>query len=263
MVLETGKPTPAPSVEDDSSKRTGTWVTASAHIITAVIGSGVLSLSWAIAQLRWIGGPTALLIFSVITWFTSILLADCCRDPVSGRRCSCYMDAVKSHLGGINSMFCGLAQYVNLVEVTIGYSITSAISMAAIKRSGCFHKNGHGAGCHVKNMFMIIFGFIEIVLSQIPNFHELSWLSAVAAVMSFAYSCIGFGLSIAKVAGGSHSRTSLTGTMVGVDVTTGQKICNCFEALGNIAFAYTFSTVLVEIQASLMIFMILFISKTS
>ncbi|CAI0459877.1 unnamed protein product, partial [Linum tenue] len=31
--------------------------TASAHIITTVIGSGVLSLAWAIAQLGWVVGP--------------------------------------------------------------------------------------------------------------------------------------------------------------------------------------------------------------
>ncbi|KAK8624838.1 hypothetical protein V6N13_089724 [Hibiscus sabdariffa] len=257
---ETSKPTMVPSVDDDSSKRTGkpystpgTWVSASAHIITAVIGSGVLSLSWAIAQLGWIAGLIALVFFSVVTWFTSILLADCCRDPVSGARCSCYMDVVKSNLGGINTKFCGIAQYVNLVGTTIGYSITSAISMAAIKRSGCFHNRGHSAGCHVKNnKFMIIFGIIEIILSQIPDFNELSWLSVLAAVMSFGYSCIGLGLSIAKVVGGSHPRTSLTGTTVGVDVTKWQKIWNCSEALGNIAFSYAFSTVLIEIQASLL-----------
>ena len=77
----------------------GTWVTASAHIITAVIGSGVLSLSWVMAQLGWVAGPTAIFLFAVINWFTSTMLADCCRDPVSGRRCSNYMDAVKSNLG--------------------------------------------------------------------------------------------------------------------------------------------------------------------
>lgn len=52
------------------------------------------------------------------------------------------------------------------------------------------------------------------------------------------------------VAEGSHARTSLTGTTVGVDVTSAQKIWNCFEAMGDIAFAYAFSTVLVEIQAT-------------
>ncbi|KAI9100338.1 hypothetical protein K1719_024556 [Acacia pycnantha] len=31
---------------------------------------------------------------------------------------------------------------------------------------------------------MIGFGIVEIVLSQIPNFHKLSWLSVIAAITS-------------------------------------------------------------------------------
>lgn len=79
----------------------GTWVTASAHIITAVIGSGVLSLAWAIAQLGWIAGPAVLMTFSCITYFTSTLLADAYRapDPVSGKRNYTYMDVVRASLG--------------------------------------------------------------------------------------------------------------------------------------------------------------------
>jgi len=42
---------------------------------------------------------------------------------------------------------------------------------------------------------------MQIVLCQIPNFSKLWWLSILAAVMSFAYSTIGLGLSIAKIAG--------------------------------------------------------------
>lgn len=51
---------------------------------------------------------------------------------------------------------------------------------------------------------MIAFGVIEIVLSQIPDFDQLWWLSIVAAVMSFTYSIIGLALGIAKVAGCYH-----------------------------------------------------------
>lgn len=79
----------------------GTWVTASAHIITAVIGSGVLSLAWAIAQLGWVAGPAILMAFSFITFFTSTLLADSYRspDPVTGKRNYTYTDAVRANLG--------------------------------------------------------------------------------------------------------------------------------------------------------------------
>ncbi|KAA0059909.1 uncharacterized protein E6C27_scaffold108G002120 [Cucumis melo var. makuwa] len=59
----------------------------------AVIGSGVLSLAWAIAQLGWVAGPRV---------YTA---------------------------GGNNVKFCGLAQYGNLVGVSIGYTITASISM--------------------------------------------------------------------------------------------------------------------------------------
>jgi len=48
---------------------------------------------------------------------------------------------------------------------------------------------------------MTIFAVIQILLSQIPDFQELSGLSIIAAVMSFGYSSIGIGLSIAKIAG--------------------------------------------------------------
>lgn len=81
----------------------GTVWTASAHIITAVIGSGVLSLAWAIGQLGWIAGPTVMFLFSFVIYYTSTLLADCYRsgDPLFGKRNYTYMDAVRSNLGTV------------------------------------------------------------------------------------------------------------------------------------------------------------------
>lgn len=82
----------------------GTLWTASAHIITAVIGSGVLSLAWATAQLGWIAGPSVMFLFSFVTYYTSTLLAACYRsgDPVTGKRNYTYVDAVRSNLGIIS-----------------------------------------------------------------------------------------------------------------------------------------------------------------
>lgn len=48
---------------------------------------------------------------------------------------------------------------------------------------------------------MLLFGLVQIFMSQIPNFHDMAWLSVVAAIMSFAYSTIGLGLGCAKVIG--------------------------------------------------------------
>ncbi|KAJ4874514.1 Amino acid permease 3 [Raphanus sativus] len=236
--------------DDGRIKRTGNVLTASAHIITAVIGSGVLSLAWATAQLGWLAGPAVMLLFSVVTYFTSTLLAACYRsgDPISGKRNYTYMDAVRSNLGGVKVKLCGIVQYLNIFGVAIGYTIASAISMMAIKRSNCFHQSGGKDPCHMNsNPYMIAFGLVQIVFSQIPDFDQLWWLSILAAVMSFTYSSAGLALGIAQVVANGKVKGSFTGISIGA-VTETQKVWRSFQALGDIAFAYSYSIILIEIQ---------------
>ncbi|CAL5203906.1 unnamed protein product [Lathyrus oleraceus] len=234
--------------DDGRVKRTGTSWTASAHVITAVIGSGVLSLAWAIAQLGWIAGPVVMILFAWVTYYTSVLLAECYRngDPVNGKRNYTYMEVVHSNLGGLQVQFCGFIQYLNLIGVAIGYTVASAISMMAIERSNCYHRSGGKDPCHMNsNAYMIAFGAVQIIVSQIPDFDQLWWLSIVAAVMSFTYSTIGLGLGIGKVI----ENKKFAGTITGVnDVTKAQKTWGSLQALGDIAFAYSFSMILIEIQ---------------
>ncbi|XP_065881101.1 amino acid permease 3-like [Euphorbia lathyris] len=252
LSVDNTMPQPASKWYDDDGrpKRTGTVWTASAHIITAVIGSGVLSLAWAVAQLGWIAGPAVMILFSLVTYYTSSLLSACYRtgDPDNGKRNYTYMDAVRSNLGGGKVKICGYVQYLNLFGVAIGYTIASSISMMAVQRSNCFHKSGGKDKCEMNaNPYMIAFGVAEIFLSQIPDFDQLWWLSIVAAVMSFTYSTIGLGLGIGKVAESGKVRGSLTGISIGT-VTETQKIWRSFQALGDIAFAYSYSLILIEIQ---------------
>ncbi|KAK8947980.1 Amino acid permease 3 [Platanthera guangdongensis] len=236
--------------DDGRARRTGTMWTASAHIITAVIGSGVLSLAWAIAQLGWIAGPIVMILFAFVIFYTSSLLADCYRtgDPVTGKRNYTYSDAVHAYLGGAKVKICGFIQYLNLFGVAIGYTIASSISMMAIKRSNCFHEKGHKNPCHISsNPYMIIFGIVEIIFSQIPDFDQISWLSMVAAVMSFTYSSIGLALGIVQVVQNGGFKGSLTGISIGA-VSQTQKIWHTLQAFGDIAFAYSYSIILIEIQ---------------
>ncbi|KAG0500024.1 hypothetical protein HPP92_000096 [Vanilla planifolia] len=119
-------------VDDDGRpRRRGTMWTASAHIITAVIGSGVLSLAWSIAQLGWVAGPAMMILFAFVTYYTSTLLADCYRsgDPLCGKRNYTYMDAVRAYLGGFKVKICGYIQYINLFGTAVGYTIAASISM--------------------------------------------------------------------------------------------------------------------------------------
>ncbi|XP_052192330.1 amino acid permease 3-like [Diospyros lotus] len=242
--------------DDGRLKRTGTFWTATSHIITAVIGSGVLSLAWSIAQLGWVAGPAVMLLFALVILYTSGLLSQCYRfgDPVTGQRNYTYMDAVKAYSGGRKVATCGAIQYLNLFGTAIGYTIAASVSMMAIKRSNCFHKSGGKDPCHMSsNSYMITFGIIEIIFSQIPDFDQVWWLSIVAAIMSFAYSSVGLALGIAKVSENGSFKGSMMGISIGTmtkagTVTATQKLWRSLQALGAIAFAYSYSIILLDIQ---------------
>ncbi|XP_010266973.1 PREDICTED: amino acid permease 3-like [Nelumbo nucifera] len=239
--------------DDGRLKRTGYSLDGVSHIITAVIGSGVLSLAWAIGQLGWVAGPAVMVLFAFVIFYTSNLLSQCYRsvDPATGKRNYTYMDAVKANLGGKKFSICGAIQYINLFGVAIGYTIAASISMMAIKRSNCFHKSGGKDPCHMSsNEYMIAFGITEVVFSQNPDFDQVWWLSIVAAVMSFTYSTVGLSLGIAKVAENKGFKGSLMGISIG-KVTGTQKMWRSLQALGAIAFAYSYSFILIEIQDTL------------
>ncbi|KAK6269402.1 hypothetical protein POUND7_006507 [Theobroma cacao] len=238
--------------QDTVINRTGTLWTAVAHIITGVIGAGVLSLAWSMAQLGWIAGPLATLLFASIIFISSSLLWNCYRtpDPELGPiRNRSYIEAVDMNLGKKNARVCSLFVQVGLYGVGIAYTITTATSMRAIQKSNCYHTQGHKAACYYDDTYyMLAFGVVQLILSQIPNFHSIHWLSVVAAIMSFAYAFIGLGLGIAKVIGNGH----LKGTIGGISTsTTAEKIWLVSQALGDIAFSYPYSLILIEIQDSL------------
>ncbi|RID43756.1 hypothetical protein BRARA_I00596 [Brassica rapa] len=238
-------------LHDSVCARTGTLWTAVAHIITGVIGAGVLSLAWATAKLGWIGGPAALIGFAGVTLVSAFLLSDCYLfpDPDNGPlRLNSYSQAVKVYLGKKNQIVCGVCVYISLVGVGVAYTIVTA---TAIFRSNCYHRKGHYATCSYgdkNNYFMLLFGVLQIFMSQIPNFHNMLWLSVVAAVMSFAYSSIGLGLAFGQIIENRQIEGSVKGSPA---ENRGAKVWLVFQALGNIAFSYPFSIILLEIQDTL------------
>ncbi|KAF3329848.1 amino acid permease 6-like protein [Carex littledalei] len=236
-----------PKQETEEHERKGTVWTAAAHILTAVFGSGVLALPWSVAQLGWIAGALALIGFSCITYYTSTLLADTYRapDPVTGSRNPTYTEAVRAYLSPRKVNICGVVQYVNLWGTLVGYTITAAISMKAINH--WLYQDGYESKGDVSSTVMLQFGIVQLILSQLPSLEKITWLSVMSAIMSFAYSFIGLGLSVAKWIVNGH-----IGFLVGKSaLSPGEKTWNSLQALGNIAFAYTFAEVLIEIQDTL------------
>ncbi|KXG26523.1 probable amino acid permease 7 isoform X2 [Sorghum bicolor] len=237
--------------DDGHPRRTGTAWTCAAHIITAVIGSGVLSLAWSVAQLGWVVGPACLFCFALVTYVSAALLADCYRrgDPEKGPRNRSYLDAVRVYLGKKHTWACGSLQFVSLYGCGVAYIITTATSIRAILKANCYHKHGHDAHCdYGGSYYMLVFGAAQLLLSFIPDFHDMAWLSVVAAVMSFSYAFIGFGLGLATTIANGTIKGSITGVQMRTPM---QKVWRVSQAIGDIAFAYPYSLILLEIQDTL------------
>jgi amino acid permease len=69
--------------------------------------------------------------------------------------------------------------------------------------------------------------------------------------MSFTYATIGFGLGLAKVIENGEIYGTLGGISTAVSLTRAQKVWRILPALGDIAFAFPFSPLVLEIQDTL------------
>ncbi|OWM85930.1 probable amino acid permease 7 isoform X2 [Punica granatum] len=238
--------------EVDLLERTGTTWTAVAHVLTGVAGIGVLSLAWSVAQLGWILGPLCTIIFAAVTLFSSFLLAECYRhpDPEHGPiRNKSFMEATKLYLGDKHHAVFGFLVQFTIFGMAVVFTSTAGSSLRAIQQSNCYHKYGHDAPCQYgDNLYMMLFGFIQIFLSQIPNFHSTRWISVTSLVMSLCFSFIGIGLGLAKVI----ENGTVKGSIKGVSRSdSARKIFVIFTALADIAFAYPLAIILFEIEDTL------------
>ncbi|KAJ0765605.1 putative amino acid transporter, transmembrane domain-containing protein [Helianthus annuus] len=242
-----------PLLQTSNHNLTGTVWTALAHFIAGVIGSGVLPLAWSVAQLGWIAGPLCVIIIALFALVSAFLISDVyvCTNPSNGctTRNHSFLQAVHNILGYKNGLVCGCLVFFSLFKTGVVYVITSAICMRAIKQSNCFHKEGHDAACEFEHKYyMLMFGIIQIIASQIPNIFHTKWLSIIAAIMSFTYSSIGIGLGLAQVIEQGEIKGSINGTST---TNPTQKVWLVAQAIGDIAFSFSFSLILLEIQSTL------------
>ncbi|RYR68773.1 hypothetical protein Ahy_A03g015245 isoform B [Arachis hypogaea] len=122
------------------------------------------------------------------------------------------MDAVRVYLGSKRTYLVGFLQYLTLYGTCIAYVITTASCIRAILKSNCYHKEGHKAPCkYVDTLYLMLFGVVQIVMSFIPDLHNMAWVSVVAALMSFTYATIGLGLGITTVIENGRIMGSITG----------------------------------------------------
>jgi proton-coupled amino acid transporter len=221
----------------------GNTLTASGHIITAVIGGGVLTLPYSMASLGWIGGPICFVLFASITLYTAQLLADL--YIIDGKRMRTYTMMVETVMGRPGKIAIGVVQQFNLVLTALAYTVTAGQAMQNLAKSACGSEKVADGECFDSFWKMaVIFGALQIIMSFGESLERYWWASMIGAAMSFGYSIIGLVLACVYF--------DTKGTIQGIQLETSSATAwNMLNAIGAILFAYSFSFILLEIQDTL------------
>ncbi|PSC74067.1 amino acid permease 4-like [Micractinium conductrix] len=231
-------------VDKAGIRRTGGVWSTLFLVITAVIGSGVLSLPYSLAMLGWVAGIVSLLVFAWITLYTSQLLADC--HIVDGERTRSYIEQVGKIMGRKHLIIIAWVQQVNLVLTALAYSITATYAMVNVANSVCEANGTTEARCF--NAFWkwaLIHGGMQFFFSYIPDMDSSIWPCVLGAFCSFLYSFIALGRALDEI---SETNT-VYGTVSGISgLSSSEKAFGVMNSLGAIQFAFNFSMILPEIQ---------------
>ncbi|KAF2316467.1 hypothetical protein GH714_041808 [Hevea brasiliensis] len=222
-----------------TSSRNAKWWYSAFHNVTAMVGAGVLSLPYAMAELGWGPGVAILVLSWVITLYTLWQMVEM-HEMVPGKRFDRYHELGQYAFGEKLGLYIVVPQQLVVeVGVCIVYMVTGGRSLKK------FHDLVCSTCKQIKlTYFIMIFASVHFVLSHLPNFNSISGVSLAAAVMSLSYSTIAWAASIHKgrqpdVQYG-YKATTTPGT-----------VFDFFTALGDVAFAYAGHNVVLEIQATI------------
>ncbi|XP_059632994.1 lysine histidine transporter-like 5 [Cornus florida] len=207
-----------------------------------MVGAGVLGLPFAMSQIGWVPGTLAIIVSWVVTFYTLWQMVEM-HEMVPGKRFDRYPELGKHAFGEKLGYWIVMPQQA-IVQVAsdIVYMVTGGKSLKKCADLVC-----PWLGQLRQTYFIMFFAFLQLLLSQTPNFNSLKGLSLLAAIMSVSYSMIAF---VASIIRGSHHQYEHV--RYGVrSHTTASIVFDIFNSLGTVAFAFAGHSVVLEIQATI------------
>lgn len=226
------------------------WYHAAFHSVCAVVGAGVLGLPYAFSYLGWMGGLCSLTVLFCVSLYTSYLLSELHED--GNIRLNTYRE-IGQHVWGEKRGWWAVApvQFTLMAGLCITYAVTAGQSLKGIASSEC-----SGVDCQDGIApWIILFGIVQLFLSQVPDFHSLWWISLMGGAMSIGYCTIAAGGSIAAAL--SDEDYAVVGNTTDVQnnssssSSTADNVFGIMNALGSVAFTFGGQAVVPEIQATL------------
>lgn len=152
-------------VDDKVVKRTGNTLTATGHIITAVVGAGILNLPSAFSYFGWIAGVLVMLLIGGITWWTSLMLVQAYQWD--GKTHRTYYAAVKHLCGPKHAYALVIMQHANLVLTALSYAITVGTALRKIALELAPADTDPNSIIFQIWFWTFVFSAIQLILSQV------------------------------------------------------------------------------------------------
>ncbi|XP_057869463.1 GABA transporter 1 [Cryptomeria japonica] len=162
----------------------GTWIHAGFHLTTSIVAPALLSLPFAFASLGWAAGVIFLTIGALITFYSYNLLSLVLEHmELQGNRQLRFRDVSYHVMGPMWAKFLvGPIQFIVCYGSVIGCTLLGGQTLKFL------YTIYHPDGAMKLYEFIICFGGLMLILSQMPSFHSLRHINLVSFVLCFAYS---------------------------------------------------------------------------
>ncbi|XP_058198653.1 GABA transporter 1-like [Rhododendron vialii] len=216
----------------------GTWKHAAFHVATTIATPAAYApLPFAIASLGWPLGVCSLVGATLATWYSSLLIASLW--GWNGKKQTTYRDLAGSIYGSGGYWSIAFFQQVASLGNNIAIQIAAGTGLKAV------YKYYHSDGTLTLQHFIILFGILELFLSQLPNIHSLRWVNALCTLSTIGFAGTAIGVTIYN--GKKIDRESVSYSLQG---SSSLKMFTAFNALGIIAFSFG-DAMLPEIQSTM------------
>ncbi|XP_058205258.1 lysine histidine transporter 1-like [Rhododendron vialii] len=222
-----------------TSSRKANWWYSAFHNVTAMVGAGVLGLPYAMSQLGWGPGVTVIVLSWIITLYTLWQMVEM-HEMVPGKRLDRYHELGQHVFGEKLGLWIVVPQQL---MVQVGSDIVYMVTGGKCLKK--FADTVWPNNPPIKTTyFIMIFGAVQLVLSNCPSLNSIAFVSLVAAVMSLSYSTIAWVTSLHKGVQPDVKYTLRASTTAG-------SVFDFLSALGEVAFAFAGHSVVLEIQATI------------
>ncbi|XP_022752614.1 GABA transporter 1-like [Durio zibethinus] len=222
-------------------KSKGSWVHCGYHLTTSIVAPALLSLPFAFTFLGWAAGILCLVIGALVTFYSYNLLSLVLEHHAQlGRRHLRFRDMANDIMGPRwGRFYVGPIQFMVCYGAVVGCTLLGGQCMKAI------YLLSEPNGSMKLYEFVIIFGFLMLILAQIPSFHSLRHINLISLILSLAYSaCATAGsIYIGNSSKGPKKDYSLKGD-------TESRLFGIFNAIAIIATTFG-NGIIPEIQATI------------